>query len=795
MKISYKWLKQYIDINLSVTELEEKMTFSGIEVEAVEKLGQELKQIKIAEIVEKQAHPESDHLSICQVNDGNETLQVICGAPNCAAGQKVAFASIGCQIGDFKIKKAKLRGQVSFGMLCSEQELGLSEEHDGIMVLPETATVGQDLASYYKLEDTCYDVEITPNRSDLLGMIGVARDLSSQLNIPVSLPEVKLPEGEGDIEKLLKLDNQAEDLCTRYTARMIKGVQVKDSPDWLKERLISVGLRPINNIVDVTNFVLMEYGHPIHAFDYNKIADQTIVVRRANDGEIYNALNDEEYKLNNEDLVIADPKKSIALAGVIGGNNSEIDDNSNTIVIEAANFLSTAVRKTNYRLKVSTDSAYRFERDIADQTAEIVSARAASLILEVAGGTLVSGMLDSYPNPKSLTEASVRPSRVERVVGIEIPAPKIIAYLEALGLKLLTTESDNLTFEVPAYRKDLFREIDLIEEIVRLHGYNLIPQKMKLQTVMDKEKFYLHRNLKNLMVNHGFSEVINWAFADPEDLDKLKLGEDDERRNSVKLKNPLGSSFAIMRTTLIPNLLRNSLFNLNHGNKNLKMFEFKKTYRDAEKLADEKYELAGLLVGSMNPVHWQDKARSVDYYDVKGVMEEMLEMLGVKKFNLVSSEQPFYQPGQAADVVIKKQSVASFGKLDPKVAESFDIDVPVYVMDLKVEKIMGLTVRKGQSFSDIPKFPPALRDISFQIARNINFEEITKAIISVNPGLIRKAVLFDEYMGKGVTPNHRSLSFSLELRSDTKTLTEGNINKIFNKVVEKLKKDFNIEMR
>jgi len=419
MKISYNWLKQYIDINLSVTELEEKMTFSGIEVEAVEKLGQELKQIKIAEIVEKQAHPESDHLAICQVNDGKETMQVICGAPNCAAGQKVAFASIGCQIGDFKIKKAKLRGQVSFGMLCSEKELGLSEEHDGIMVLPETATVGQDLASYYKLEDTCYDVEITPNRSDLLGMIGVARDLSSQLNIPVTLPEVKLEEGTGDINEFLKLENKATDLCTRYTARLIKGVEIKESPDWLKERLISVGLRPINNVVDVTNFVMMEYGHPLHAFDYKKISDNRIIIRRAEEKENIPALNELEYSLADTDLVIADTSKPLALAGIIGAENSHITDSTTDIVIEAANFLNTAVRKTNYRLKISTDSSYRFERDIADETAEIVSRRAAALILEVAGGTLVGGMLDSYPDPKPLAEVSVRPSRVARIIGIE----------------------------------------------------------------------------------------------------------------------------------------------------------------------------------------------------------------------------------------------------------------------------------------------------------------------------------------------------------------------------------------
>jgi phenylalanyl-tRNA synthetase beta chain len=389
MKISYNWLKEYIDLKLSPQELEEKLTFAGIEVEAVEKIGAELEQIKIAEILEKEVHPGSDHLSVCQVNDGSETVQVICGAPNCAAGQKIAFAPIGAEIGEFKIKKVKLRGVESFGMICSEKELGISDNHDGIMILPENAPLGKSLASFLETDDMAYDVEITPNRPDLLGMFGVARDISAMLNIPLKLPEIHFTESDEPIEDNLSLENVAPKLCTRYTARMIKGVTVKESPEWMKKHLISVGLRPINNVVDVTNFVMMEFGHPLHAFDYHLIDDQKIVVRRAKIDEQFPALDEETYTLQESDLVIADNHKAIALAGIIGGENSHITESTKDIVIEAANFLYSSIRKTAGRLKIATDSCYRFERDISDEKAELASRRATQLILELAGGKLM----------------------------------------------------------------------------------------------------------------------------------------------------------------------------------------------------------------------------------------------------------------------------------------------------------------------------------------------------------------------------------------------------------------------
>ncbi|MFC1898489.1 phenylalanine--tRNA ligase subunit beta [Candidatus Cloacimonadota bacterium] len=796
MKISYNWLKQYIDLQLSPQELEEKLTFAGIEVEAVEKIGEELKQIKIAEIIEHKAHPESDHLSICQVNDGSETVQVICGAPNCAAGQKIAFAPVGTKIGEFKIKKAKLRGEVSFGMICSEKELGISDNHDGILVLPEDAPIGTSMSSYLKTDDVCYDVEITPNRPDLLGMLGVARDLSAILGQPIQYPQAEILESNELIEDHLALENIAPELCTRYTARMIKGVTVQESPEWLKQYLLAVGLRPINNVVDVTNFVMMEYGHPLHAFDFHLIEDKKIIVRTARKNEKFPALDEETYILNESDLVIADSKKAIALAGVIGGENSHITETTKDIVIEAANFLYSSVRKTAGRLKISTDSAYRFERDIADETAELASQRATQLILELAGGTLMKGMLDSYPNPIGERIVSIRPSRVKLLLTIDLTNEEIKSYLTALGLELKDEQSDNLSFSIPAYRKDLVREVDLIEEIIRLHGYNNVETFLKTQQVMNREVFYTRRQVADILVNNGFSEVKNWNFTDPEDLDKLKIPDDDERRNNAVLMNPLGSRFSIMRSMLLPHLLNNTLFNLNHGTRDLKIFEMSKVFfRKDEKLANEKLHVSGLLTGKLNPTYWKEQSREVDFYDVKGIIEEILESLNIVKYKIEKSAEAYFQPGLGADIIYRNKTIAVLGKIDPKILEKFDIEEKVYSFDIDLDTVFNFYSFADPIFRDIPKFPPVLRDLSFVISKEHSYNEIVKSMKQVNPGIIKKVELFDEFTGKNIKDGFRSLTFSIVFSSDTKTLTDEIINKNLQKVIEKLKKEFSIVMR
>ena len=797
MNISYNWLKQYLNFDHSPDEISEILTYLGMEIKGVTKFGEELEQIVVAQIIEKKQHPRADKLSVCQVDDGTEIKQVICGAPNCAVNQKIAFAPIGTSIGEFKIKKVNLRGEESFGMICSEKELGISENHDGIMVLDEKAPLGESLSSFLNDRfDTCFEAEITPNRPDLLGIIGIARDVAAYLKINLNIPEITYSTGKVKIEDFLKLENNEPELCSRYTARIIQNVQVKDSPEWLQRRLISVGLRPINNIVDITNFVMMEFGHPLHAFDYEKIEGKKIIIRRASGNEKFPALDENIYELQENDLVIADASKPIAIAGVIGGENSHITKKTKTVVIEAANFLYSSIRKTANKFKIQTDSSHRFERDLADETAEIVSRRTAQLILEIAGGTLLEGKLDSYPNPESERIVSIRPSRARKLLTIDLSKETIQKHLENLGLKQVDEEDDLLQFKIPSFRKDLTREIDLIEEIIRMHGYNNLETFLKPQKIMDKYSFYMKREVQDFLVNCGFSEVVNWSFSDPNYLDLMKIKEDDERRNVVKIKNPLGSSFSIMRSMLLPGILKNALFNINHGKHDLKLFELSKTFIKSEgKLANERFFVTGLMTGNLSPVYWKEPVKKVDFYDIKGIVEDILEILGLSGVEFSNSKESYYQPGLAAEVSYKNSIIADFGKLDPKIAQNFEIEQPVFAFDINLDKIFFLHKKKNPEFNAIPKYPPVLRDISFIIPNEYKLAEIKEEIFKVNRKLIKKVIVFDEYTGKNIKNGYRSLTFNLILSSDTKTLTDEFVNGLIQKIIKKLQTRFNIEMR
>jgi phenylalanyl-tRNA synthetase beta chain len=796
MKISYNWLKEYIPLEISASELEDKLTFAGIEVEAVEELGKSLTNIIIARIEEKEEHPNADKLSVCQVFDGKNRYQIVCGAPNCAQNQKVALAPVGTVLADFQIKKVKIRGIESFGMICSEKELGLSENHEGIMVLPEDAPLGESLADYLRIADFCFELEITPNRPDLLGIIGIARDLSAVLNKQLRIPSIQLKESSDKIENHLHLINKAPELCRRYTARMIRGVTIKESPTWLKQRLISVGLRPINNVVDITNFVMMEFGHPLHAFDYNMIENKRIVIRRAEKGEIFPALDEEKYQLQENDLVIADDKKAIALAGIIGGTNSHITETTRDVIIEAANFLYSNIRKTSSRLKIYTDSSYRFERNLADETAELVSQRAAQLILEIAGGELLNGVLDSFPNPEPKKEIILRKKKVKDILTLDLSTQAVIKYLEPLGLDFRKEEKEELHFLIPSYRQDLEREIDLIEEIIRLHGFNKVKSNLKLQSVMNSPQFYAKRRLADFLVENGFSEVKNWNFADPGDLDKLKIPADDIRRQFAKLKNPLGSSFSIMQSLLLPNLLANARFNINHGQKDLKLFEMAKVFRrDKQKLAEEEWHISSIICGNFLPTYWRQPSEEVNFYDLKGIVEGLLDIIPLKDYQFKECFESYYQPGLKADVYWQGKIIANLGKLDPRVLEKFEIDQKILSFDLNLSQIFAELEFSTPAFGEIPKFPPVLRDLSFIISKQFPYKQIVHTIRKVSPQFIKEVELFDVYTGKNIPIGSHSLSFSIIFCCSTKTLTDEFVNKIFHKIVEQLQQDFQIIMR
>ncbi|MDY6915296.1 MAG: phenylalanine--tRNA ligase subunit beta [Candidatus Cloacimonadota bacterium] len=797
MNISYNWLKEYIDIKVSPQKLIDVMTFGGIEIEAVEEIGKELRQFQVAEITETKPHPNADKLTLCKVNNGEEEIQVVCGAPNCLAGKKVVLAPIGSQLGEFKIKRVKLGGEESQGMLCSEKEIGISENHEGIMILPDSAKIGKDLATQLGLNDVRYEAEITPNRPDLLGIIGIARDLSALLNTPIHLPKADPTPDNNSIEKILTLENNDAKRCPRYVARVIKGVKIASSPAWLQKRLRSIGMRPINNVVDITNFVMMEYGHPLHAFDYDKVAGKKIIVRRAQKKESFTALDENNYQLCEDDLVIADTEKAMALAGIIGGTTSHITTETSNIVLEAANFHYAGIRRTGSRYKIFTDSAYRFERNLSSTTCELVSKRAADLILDIAGGKMASGSLDSYPAPQPATIVKLRPSRVYKLLTIQINKEQIKKYLEALGLRQIASEEDRLDFEIPDYRNDLTREIDLIEEIIRLHGYNNVKTFHKPQNIMDRYRFNALRRVQDIAVNNGFFEIINWSFGDPDDLDRLQLPKDDPRCRIVPIKNPLGYSFSIMRSTLIPQLLKTALYNINHNHFDLKLFEMNKVFFSQEdsKLAKEEQHFSALLCGSALHKSWYQKSRQVDFYDAKGLAEEILNSLGITQPEWKKSEDSYYQPGQAASIFLQSKKIGAIGKLDAKIAEKFELEIPIFLVEINLEKILNIYRPQPPQFQTIPKFPVVQRDISIILSSHYSWEDLKREILQIDSKNIKEINLFDEYKGKNIENGKRSLSFTITLSSLTKTLTDQYVNNLIKKIILRLENKFSAQMR
>lgn len=803
MKISYKWLQDYINLVVDPKILEDHLTFAGIEVESIEEIGTDLKQFVVAEVLSAQKLEGSDHLQVCLVNDGSpEPVQVVCGAPNCRTGLKVAFAPVGTVIGgEFKIKKAKLKGVASHGMICSAKELGISDDHDGIIELRVDAPIGQDLATYLDFSDTVYDVEITPNRPDLLGIIGVARDLSALYHKDLKLPQAQKWESFNNVNDYLKLEIQNKDKCPRYIATVIKNVTVNESPEWLKKRLLAVGLRPINNIVDITNFILMETGHPIHAFDYDKLAGQKIIVRDAYANEKFPALNGQTYQLSQDDLVIADAEKAVGLAGVMGGANSEITAKTKNIVIESACFHYASIRRTSQRHKLFSDSSYRFERGLSPETPNFTKDRAIDLILELAGGQLQAGSLDEYSNQEAANiVVELRPARVELVLGAVIPLPEIKSYLKSLGLELITETSDHLKYKIPHFRGDLLREIDLIEEIVRLHGYNKIPVKTVPQGIMNHKVFRLERKIKDLMVRAGLYEVINITLFDPDNLHKLRISEGDYRRRLVQLKNPQSNVLRAMRTTLLPHVLNSTAYNLNRGNKDIRIFELNKVIlNNNDKTTEEKKFLTALLTGNRFDNYWKDKTAKCDFYDIKGIVEDVISETNLSVTYEASTEN-FYTENLALDIFWKKLKVGSLGQIDPKIAKSFEIDTvelkqDVFILDLDLSQIYEIMDFSERNFKEINKFPNVYRDISFNVDSGIKVADIISTIEAVNKSVVNHVSLIDEYKGKNIPQGKRSLTISLTLNSENKTLTDNFVEQLMKKVLQSLENKYNIEMR
>lgn len=798
MLISLNWLKQYIDLDgIEINEMENSLTMIGQEVEKIEIAGSNLENVVTAKIIEKEMHPDSDHLTVCKVDNGKEILQIVCGASNHKAGDKVVLAQIGARLSeDFVIKKGKIRGKESCGMLCSEVELGIGSDKDGIIILPEDAPVGVPFKDYLGINDTVFELEITPNRPDCLSHIGIARELSAYYGKELKYPETEIKsEIEEKTSDNVKVSIEDSNLSRRYVTRILKNVTVKESPKWLKERIEAVGLRSINNIVDVSNFILMEMNHPNHVFDLDKIEGNEIKVKSAVKGDKLITLDEQERELEDGDIVICDSKKILALGGVMGGLDSEVTDNTKNILLEVAQFNPQNVRKTSRRLTLSSDSSYRFERGIDVEDSIKVINRLANLIQEVAGGEILNGYVDVYPVPHENKVAELNFERLNRFVGKVIPREKVIEILRNLEIDV-KDNGDTLTLTAPSYRDDLELEQDYFEEVIRMYGFdnieNILPRvDINKNSALDTTK--LTDRVKTICASVGLKEVINYSFIPKDALQKLKFTGVSEDK-LIDISNPITEDFVTMRPTLLYSLIKNAKDNMNRNVSNIRFFEVSRTFEKAEELAKEDIKVGIILAGENDKTLWNPKPVHYDFYDLKGIVEEIFSKLKFQSFSIKRSVQTEFHPGRSADVFVGKEYIGSFGEIHPDVLENFGLNKKtVLVAEFNIELIKKY-INKPFIYQGIVKYPAVPRDLALVMNENILVGDVLKTIEKIDKK-VEKVELFDIYQGIGVEPGKKSVAISILLRDDSKTLEEKEINDIIDKILAKMKKDYMAELR
>ncbi len=797
MNATLNWLKTYIDFDFSPDELAERLTMLGIEVESVKQLGAALEGIVVGKVTSIKPHPNADKLVLCQVDIGEtDVLQIVCGAPNVYEGMFAPVATIGTELSTgITIKRAKLRGEESHGMLCSEKELDISDEAAGLMELSSYLTLGVPLTEALGLDDVVFELEITPNRPDCLSMIGVAREIRAETGNDLKLPQVDLQEEGTDIRELTSVTIDAPDLCPRYAARVIRGVKIGESPAWLKQRLESIGVGVINNIVDVTNFVLMEYGQPLHAFDYHKLAENRIIVRRAAEGEQITTLDEDERKLTPDMLVIADAEKSVALAGIMGGYDSEITETTCDVLLESANFQPSSVRATAKALGIHTEASYRFERG-ADPEAVIPALdRAAQMIVELAGGIICEGIIDVYPGQRDPLQIQLRSERVNFILGTALAASEIEQILSRLGFGIEASQSGKDVYQVtvPSFRSDITREIDLIEEIARVHGYDNIPTtlpKGDIPIPVPNISTEVRRRIKHYLLGSGMMEAVNYSFSHPNCFNRIRLAADNPLRQTLQLKNPLSPEMSVLRTTLLPSLLDNAQHNHNHQIDNIALFEISTVFMKDEEPA----RVAGILAGEIGGGVYNNPYRHPDFFDIKGIVEGMLEVSGIIDYTFKKTEDPTFHPGRNAEVLLEGKRIGILGETHPKVLESYELPYEAYLFELDLEALAD-AADFSKLFEPIPIYPSVLRDLAIVVDQDMQSDVPINIIYSTGGELVKSVRLFDVYIGDQVPEGKKSLAYAITYHSATETLTDKAVNDLHDKVVKRLNQELGAELR
>jgi len=793
MLLSIKWLRDYVDIELTPGELAGLLTMAGLEVDAIRETSPPFTGTVAAKILSIKPHPRADKLSLCEVSTGKDTYPVVCGAGNISPGDVVPLAKERATIpGGITIKRSIIRGEVSEGMLCSEKELGLGEDAAGIMILPPDLTPGCDLTDALDLKDTVLDISITPNRADCLSIIGLAREVAAITGGKLSYPRIAFSEEGENIRRITSVDILDPDLCQRYSARVIRNVKIKPSPLWMRTRLEAVGLRAINNIVDVTNFVMMELGQPLHAFDYHLLEEGRIVVRRSHQGETFTTLDGKEHRLPSDTALICDGAKPVAIGGIMGGLNSEVRENTEMVLLESAYFNPSAIRRSARTLGMGTESSFRFERGVDSEGVIRALNRAAQLIADISCGQICKNYIDQYPKRMETPSISLRLKRVNEVLGTAIDTQEMAKILRSLEIAINKVEEDEEVYQItpPTFRVDITREIDLIEEIARLYGYDRIPAKLPTVSVMPvikTSKKSLEDRIRGVLVGHGYSEVINYSFICPESVDILTLEKDDKRRQLVRINNPLTEDQSVMRTTLLYSLLKTYEKNTRTGCFNLKIFEIGRVFfhRKEGELPVEENHVGCLLAGLRHDDLWHFKSPA-DFYDLKGCVEDIFGHLKISDVKFRSdTPETFLHPGRSCSIYLGDQFVGFLGEVHPHVLASLDLKNRVMVFELDLDALTA-NFSDRVLYREVSRFPSSSRDVAFLVSEALEANEIIVSALGGGEELLEKVHIFDIYTDQGIPKGMKSLGLRFSYRSSNRTLTDVEVNQVHSRIVQEI---------
>ena len=797
MFVPVKWLREYVNIDdLDINTLSDRLVMSGSKVEAVEHLGEEIKGVVVGKILEMNPHPNADKLLVTKVDVGTEAIQIVTGANNIKVGDYIPIVMAGGELpGGVKIKKGKLRGEESNGMMCSAKELGIADkvipqyQKDGIFILDQAYPLGEDIKKVLGLEGYVIEFEITPNRPDCLSMLGIARETAATFNCNMQYPDVKIAQEHGNIEEYASIEVESPELCGRYVGRVATDLVVQPSPMWLQQRLMGAGVRPINNIVDITNYVMLEMGQPLHAFDLDQLADRKIVVRKAAAGEVFQTLDGVQRSLDDTMLMIADGKRSVGLAGVMGGENSEVTEQTKSILIESAYFHPDNIRTTSKKLGLRTEASARFEKGIDPNGCRLAADRVCQLIEELGAGRIVKGIIDIYPEPVEKKVIEIRPQRINNLLGISLAPDEIKDILTRLELEV-TIESNIMKATVPTYRADLLKEIDIVEEVARIYGYDEIPNTVpKGNTQGAKTNGQIIEDYsKDVLNGLGLNEITTYSFVSPKSFDMIRIAEDSFMRSVVKLINPLGEENSIMRTTLMANMLEVLARNYSRKVESAKAFELGRVFIPlsvpVDRLPVEKKVLTLGMYG-----------KGTDFYTLKGTIEQLLTKLGIEKCQYIPEKNhPTFHPGRCANILYGDHILGVLGEIHPDVAENYDIDERTYIAELDFNILLQIT-RLDRLYKPLPKYPAITRDMALVLEDHIYVKQIEDIIWSNGGTTLESVKLFDVYKGKQIQEGYKSVAYSLTYRAADRTLVDEEVNQIHDKIVRALEEELKAQLR